>query len=339
MYPGPRDPDFGIFVAGMARELGARGHEVRRAVIDHRGGSRLKHARLAADALIAARRFRPDVVYGHFLVPAGLWAVLAGALARAPVVLTAHGRDVRNIGTIPGIRALTRFVAARVHAVVAVSDHLGHELVARMPALGGRVEVIDSGVDMSRFRGQEAVGARRLIGWEGEGPAFLFVGSLDERKNVVRLAEAFARIGRGRLAYVGDGPLRAELEGRPDVRVVGRVPHAAVADWMAACDVLCLPSLVEPFGQVLLEAMASERSVMTTSVGGPREFVTPEAGALVDPLSIESIEAGLRRAASLPRPNGAARSAAGRHDVRRQAARVEALLMRACDASRQRAVR
>src|SRR6185437_8367655 len=111
----------------------------------------------------------------------------------------------------------------------------------------------------------------------------LCVGSLIERKNVVRLAEAFASLGRGRLAYVGDGPLRTELEGRPGVSLAGRIPQAEVPQWVAACDVLCQPSLIEPFGQATLEAMAMERTVVATAVGGTPEFVTPEAGVLIDP--------------------------------------------------------
>ncbi|HXV58545.1 MAG TPA: hypothetical protein VD704_11810, partial [Gaiellaceae bacterium] len=77
MYPGERDPDFGIFVADLERALAGRGHELARAVVDRRGGSRLKYARLAAEAVRAARRFRPDVVYAHSLFPAGA----AGAAA------------------------------------------------------------------------------------------------------------------------------------------------------------------------------------------------------------------------------------------------------------------
>ena len=135
----------------------------------------------------------------------------------------------------------------------------------------------------------------------------------------MRLARAFEHLGVGRLAFVGDGPLRDALEGRHGVRVVGRVPHEQVARWVAAGDVVCQPSLVEPFGQALLEAMASERSVVATKVGGPPEFVTAEAGVLVDPEDEHSIEAGLRAAAELPTPNPTARAAAAPHDVRLQA--------------------
>jgi glycosyltransferase involved in cell wall biosynthesis len=210
-----------------------------------------------------------------------------------------------------------------------VSDYLRRELVRKLPELDGRVEVIDCGVDLERFRGRDQSEARRKLGWEGEGPFYLFVGTLDEHKNVRRLAEAFEQLGRGQLALVGDGPLRPELEGRPRVRLAGRVPHPRVADWIAASDVLVLPSEVESFGQAILEAMASERSVVATRIGGPPEFVTAASGVLVDPLHMDSISDGLRRAAELPCPNPDARLAAAEHDVRRQAERIEQLLKRA----------
>jgi glycosyltransferase involved in cell wall biosynthesis len=339
MYPGPDDPDFGTFVKATADELERQGHEVARAVVHRRRGSLAKQARLAAAAVGTARRFRPDVVYAHYLLPAGAAAALAARVARVPYVVTAHGRDVRNIGSVRGVRAVTRRVVGRAGAIVAVSDYLRRELVARLPELDGRVEVISSGVDLERFRGRDAEEARRALGWEAEPPFFLCAGTLDERKNVVRLAEAFERLGCGSLAFVGDGPLRPRLEGRPRVRLAGRRPHAEIPDWMAACDVLCQPSLVEPFGQTLLEAMASERPVVATTVGGPPEFVPAEAGALVDPLSVDAIEAGLRSAAELPRPSAAARAAAAEHDLRKQAERVGELLERVVRGAREQSAR
>jgi glycosyltransferase involved in cell wall biosynthesis len=328
MYPGPSAPDLGVFVADLASALEERGHELAYAVIDHRGGSRAKYLKLGRDAVREARRFRPDVVYGHFLFPAGGAAAAAARASGAGLVVTAHGQDVGNLGSIPGVTSATR-LATRRAGVVAVSDFLRRELVARVPSLDGRVEVIDCGVDLERFQGGDTGALRTKLGWEGDPPFYVVVGSLVERKNPVRLAEAFERLDRGSLAVIGDGPLRGELEGRPRVRVVGRVPHEEVADWIGAADVVCQPSLVEPFGQALLEGLASERSVVATRVGGPPEFVPPEAGVLVDPTSVDAIEAGLRDAAALPSPNPAARAAAAEHDVRRQAERVERVLQTA----------
>jgi glycogen(starch) synthase len=314
MYPGPDDPDLGVFVAQMADALERRGHEVDRAVLDRRAGGKLRYLELAR----AARRApRPDVVYAHFLVPSGLIAALA---QRGPLVLTAHGRDVRNVGAIPGIGAATRFAVRRASAVIAVSEYLRRELEAKVPEARGKTEVVDSGVDLERFPVLPAPDAL---------PAFLCVGSLTERKNVVRLADAFARYGEGTLTYVGDGPLRAQLDGRDRVELIGRVPHDEIPKQLARASVLCQPSLLEPLGQSLLEGMATGRPVVATRIGGPPEFVPPEAGALVDPLDLDSIADGLRRAAALPVPNPAARAAAEAHDVNLQASRVESILQRA----------
>jgi glycosyltransferase involved in cell wall biosynthesis len=322
MYPGPGDPDLGVFVADLERELVRRGHTIARAVVDRRGGSPLKHLRLLGAALAQAVGRRPDVLYAHFLAPAGVIAALVAALVRRPLVLTAHGQDVRNAATRPLVRRATAWACARAGAVVCVSDVLRRELEAAVPVAAGRTHVISCGVDLDRFAAREG-------GGEAPRPRFLFAGSLVERKNVVALGDAFATLGAGSLTLLGDGPLREQLEGRPGVHLVGRVGHDEVPAWIAACDVLCLPSLTEPFGMVLLEAMAMERSVVATRVGGPPEFVPPRAGVLVDPHDITDIARGLSEAAALPRPNPAAREAAAGHDLRRQAERIEVVLAEA----------
>ena len=317
MYPGPEEPDYGVFVKQLEDALARRGHEIERAVLDRRGGGRRKYAILAARTFRAARRFRPDVVHAHFLVPTGL---LAGLATRSPLVVTTHGQDVANIGSISGVRAATATVVRRAAAVVAVSNYLRKELERQIEAARGKTEVVDCGIDLERFAPlPPAPGAT----------AFLCVGALTERKNVVRLADAFALVGEGTLTFVGDGPLRSRLEGRERVKLAGPVPHDRVPRWLERAHVVCQPSLVEPFGQALLEAMACERSVVATMIGGPPEFVTPEAGVLVDPTDTESIAAGLRATAALPRPNPAARAAAAPHDVNEQARRMEEILERA----------
>jgi glycosyltransferase involved in cell wall biosynthesis len=325
MYPGPDAPDLGPFVAALERELVARGHELERAVVDRRGG-RTRHLGLLRDVARTARGFRPDVVYAHFLVPAGLWAVLAG---RAPVVVTAHGQDVENARRSVAVRRATRFTVDRAAAVVAVSGWLRDRLAEAVPSAEAKTEVIDCGVDVERFAPADAEAARARLGWQPNGTAFVCAGSLTERKNVLRLARAFERHGEGGLAFVGDGPLREALGGRAGIHLAGAVPHDDVPAWMAAADVVCQPSLSEPFGLATLEAMASARSVVATRVGGPPEFVPAEAGVLVEPHDDEALAIALATAARLPRPNDAARRAALAHDVRQQAARVEELLARA----------
>ncbi len=329
MWPSPAEPDLGSFLVPLTRELEALGHEVEVTSISQRGGSRVKYLRLVREARQAARRLRPDVVFAHFLFPAGWAGASAARAAGVPLVVMAHGQDVANLGRVPGVKAATRWVLGRSSAVIANSRWLAGRLTERIPAAESRIEIADCGVDLEAFSPRSAAEARAELGWDGDGPAFLCVGSLIERKNVVHLADAFASLGRGRLAFVGDGPLRPALEGRPDVTLTGRIPQIQVPGWVAACDVLCHPSLIEPFGQATLEAMAMERTVIATTVGGPPEFVNPEAGILVDPEDGEALAAALHRAAAMPSPNPAARQAAAEHDVKRMAARMAAVLERA----------
>jgi glycosyltransferase involved in cell wall biosynthesis len=316
MYPGPDAPDLGTFVAQVERELVARGNEVELAVLDTRAGGKLRYLDLARKARAAST---PDVVYAHFLVPSGLIAALAGG---APLVVTAHGRDVRNIGAIPGVTAATRLVVKRAAAVICVSDYLRGELETKLPEARSKVDVVSSGVDRERFAVTDPPPGP---------PGFLCVGALDERKNVVRLADAFARLGEGTLTFAGDGPLRPQLERREHVRLLGRVAHDEIPGLLSECRVLAQPSLVEPLGQALLEAMACGRSVVATRIGGPPEFVPPEAGVLVDPLDVDALARSLEQAAALPCPNLPAREATADHDVRRQAERIEAILSRVAD--------
>src|SRR5437762_9773561 len=115
MYPGPDDPDLGTFVAQMEHALRDRGHDVELAVLDRRAGGKIRFLELARRVRAAQK---PDVVWAHFLVPAGL---IASKLA-APLVVTAHGRDVRNIGAVPGVAHLTRAVVRRASTVICVSE-------------------------------------------------------------------------------------------------------------------------------------------------------------------------------------------------------------------------
>jgi glycosyltransferase involved in cell wall biosynthesis len=213
-------------------------------------------------------------------------------------------------------------VVRRASTVIAVSHYLRRELELKIAATRGKTEVVDSGVDLARFRCLTPVP-------DTAGPRFLCVGSLTERKNVVRLADAFGRFGKGTLTFVGDGPLRPRLEGRANVTLAGRVPHDEVLRYLAAADVVCAPSLLEPFGQSVLEAMAAGRTVVATRIGGPPEFVSPEAGILVDPLDADGLTRALEAATGFPVPNDAARAAAAAHDLSLQAERVEQILLRA----------
>src|SRR5919109_880598 len=148
MWPSPAQPDLGSFLVPLTREIERLGHDVEVTSISQRGGSRAKYLRLARQAREAARRFDPDVVFAHFLFPTGAAGALAARAAGVPLVVMAHGQDVANLGSIPGVRAATRWVVRRASRVVANSRWLADRLAAQVPGAAAKLAIADCGVDL-----------------------------------------------------------------------------------------------------------------------------------------------------------------------------------------------
>lgn len=335
MYPGPANPDYGAFVEVMCDAIERSGHEVQRVAIDTRASGVIrtpaKYLGLARRAV--ARTRGVDVIYAHYLFPTGAIAAASGRLLGRPWVITAHGGDVRNLQN-PRLRALTAHGIRDAAAVIAVSEYLADELRGAGLTLPP-VHVANMGVDLDRFRPLDRDAARSRLG-VGPGPMVLAVGGLTERKNPLRLLQAFRQIRAARpdatLAFVGDGPLAASvragarrLQLDPAVLLPGALPNAAIVDWLAAADVLALPSLVEPLGIVALEALASGRPVAATRIGGAVEIIG-DGGTSVDPFDPASIADGVLRLLAAPPSPEVCRAAAEAHGVTRQAERVVAIL-------------
>ena len=168
MWPSDEHPDLGSFLVPVARELERLGHEVEVVSSSKRGGGRGKYAGLSARAVRAGRRARPDVVFAHFLFPAGAAGALAARAARAPLVVMAHGQDVANVESMPWVRRPIRSVLGRAGGVIVNSRWLGQQLTSALPgAFHGDLNVIDCGVDLEEFGPRPADEARAALGWDG----------------------------------------------------------------------------------------------------------------------------------------------------------------------------
>jgi glycosyltransferase involved in cell wall biosynthesis len=341
-YPAPERPAYGIYVARLVGALESDGHEVVLAASSEQGGgwrTLRKYARLAWSARAAARKHRPDVVWGHYLVPTGTIARRAARSAGVPYALTAHGTDVANAERSPRIRKATLRAVGDACAVFAVSDQLGARIEAIAGPLGERLHVISAGVDLDAFADGDAEVAAAALGWETDGPRVVHVGNLVPAKNLVRLLEAFAiaraEWGGGSLALVGDGPLRAELEARAAelglsgaVSFAGAVAPVDVPRWLRASDVACLVSEREGFGLVAIEALAAGRPVVVArSVPAAAAIADGVTGALCAADDVAGIASALARAAALT-PGDAARTAAEPYSLTLETARAVSVLER-----------
>lgn len=176
--------------------------------------------------------------------------------------------------------------------VVAVSKDMAADLRKHYEIPAKRIHVIPNGVDASAFRKREDPSILERLGVET--PYLLFLGRLSRQKGIFDLVEAFRSLqSRVDLVLVTGPPdteslveeLSDSLKGMERVTWVNRiVTHEEAVALYSSCEAFICPSRYEPFGIINLEAMACERPVVATSVGGIVEVVEHgETGLLVPP--------------------------------------------------------
>lgn len=251
---------------------------------------------------------RADVVLGTWAYPDAAAAVVLAQAFQKPSVVKVHGSDVNVIARRLGARAWLKAVLPRATMAVAVS----RPLVAALGDLGvplDRIRYVPNGVDTTLFRPRPRDEARQRLGVDSTDPIVLFVGRLEPAKGIDELLSAITTIRRDRpktrFVLLGDGVSRdrvREVAVASDGHVLapGPRPLTEVAEWLAACDVFCLPSHREGTPNVVLEALACGRPVVATSVGGIPDIVDESVGRLVEAQDAGSLARALLDALSVP---------------------------------------
>jgi glycosyltransferase involved in cell wall biosynthesis len=257
-------------------------------------------------------------------------AALAGRLAlrgSLPTIFQPHGWSFDAVAGVVerGAVAWERYATRWADLVVCVSGDERRRGEER--GLRARWRVVPNAVDLDAFPPSSPDGrrdARARLGL-GAGPLVVCAGRLCDAKGQDLLLEAWpsvtARVPDARLVLVGEGPDRPQLERQASgsVRLAGHSDEMAA--WLAAADVVAVPSRREGMALTMLEAMASARSVVSTDVPGAREALGDDAGAVVPIGDVYALAAALAERLldpELARREGEAgrRHAAERHDLR-----------------------
>ncbi len=231
-------------------------------------------AQRAAMILRVARSFRPDVVQGQSL-SCGALAAFVGRALGIPSVTYIQGLDLYQSSTWAR-RTYIRWALRHSQGVAAVTEDLRRRAleIADRP-----VAVIPHGLRLHHTHRLSRAEARRSLGLAEERPVVLYVGRLLRIKGVGHLVRAFPQVvgscPHALLVLVGDGEERDALQRLArELGVAGQVvfaglqPHERVITFMRAADVLVLPSLLESFGIVLVEAMSCGLPVVASRVMG-----------------------------------------------------------------------
>lgn len=258
--------------------------------------NRIRVEQLETPALL--RQLRADVYHGM--------AFVAPLRAPCPTVITVHDLSfitqprTHKVFNRIYLSLYTRLACRRAARVIAVSEWTKRDVVNLLGVDPARVSVIPHGVH-ARFTPQppDAVAAFRARHRIGAQSIF-FLGSLEPRKNLPALVEAYQRV----LPRVPDAELIvggspgwkyeplykriAELGLKDKVRFIGQVPQDELPMWYSACAVFAYPSLYEGFGMPVLEAMACGAPVVTSNATALPEVVG-DAGLMVPPHDIDGL--------------------------------------------------
>lgn len=238
------------------------------------------------------RSFAPDVIFNYFLYPEGFTALQIGKMLRAPVVVEAIGSDINDISDRIS-SALTRTVLRGADMVAAVSEDLRQKAVD-MGAPAEKTRTVRNGCDLAVFHVRDQLSTRKSLQIVSDIEVVVYIGRLDLKKGLRELVKAASVLHSQRplmhVYLVGAGPDRSLVENLIEaagaasyIHLPGACAPDDVALWMAAADVVTLPSYMEGSPNVVLEALACGRPVVATNVGGIPELLTSECGFLVPP--------------------------------------------------------
>jgi phosphatidyl-myo-inositol dimannoside synthase len=243
-----------------------------------------------------ARRHRATVMHGHWVVPGGVTAAFAAP--ELPLVVSLHGSDVFVAERSTPARVAARAAFRRAGVVTACSDDLARRAIA-IGADQQRVEVVPYGVDVDRFRPDDASrdACRVRLGIPRNTSLVFAAGRLVRKKGFEYLIDAWPSIAGNSttvLAIAGEGDLDYELQQRAaragvaeSVRFLGKLSQDDVAHYLAAADVAVVPSIRDDAGNVdglpnvVMESLASGTPLVSTAAGGIGAVVSHEQTALV----------------------------------------------------------
>ncbi|TFE03982.1 glycosyltransferase family 4 protein [Jeotgalibacillus salarius] len=323
MYPSEEHPTFGIFVKNQVEALKAEGYQVDvLAIKDPRGGKAnalKKYGIWACKNLfyLVAKGKKTDVVHVHYVFPSGLFGILHKKLFKTKMIVTAHGGDIDKMARIsPVTHRMTKNIIKNSDYTIAVGNKLYDTIVNEFEASENRMELLNMGVDSSVFKPHDRIKARENLQIPYDERALLFVGNIIEQKGVMDLIEAIDHLKKSgsfdqsTLYLIGANKnpafftlLQEEISKRKlddVVRYVGTKNQKELAEWMSASDVFVLPSHIEGFGLVALEAMSCGTPVIASRTGGLPYLLDQQSGHLVEPKNAASLAEGIRTVLSDP---------------------------------------
>jgi len=279
-----------------------------------------------------AAYYQLDLLHVHYAIPHSISAYLARQMLaeknrRLPFVTTLHGTDITLVGLDHSYLPITRFGIEQSDGVTAISNYLRDQTV-RQFKVKREIEVIPNFVNCDVYTplSPEVREAGRAQYAEPGEKILIHLSNFRPVKRAVDAVEVFARVVEhipARLLLVGDGPDRSQAEWLARRKGIQERIHflgkqASVNDLLPLADLMLMPSELESFGLVALEAMACKVPSIATEVGGIPELIEDGVNGRLFPVG--GVEAMAQAAVDLLSDDAkhAAMAAAGRQTAQQR---------------------
>ena len=242
----------------------------------------------AAEKVLKEMKEKPDVLYGHFLAPAGIIAVRLGKKFQIPAFF-AFGEAHDTVGQFGAERACKEL--RDVCGVIAVSTHMKKQLVHLGVVSEDKIQVFPNAVDERYFYPHDQAECREKFGLPADGILAAFVGSFDERKGIDRVCLALEQTEGIRLICAGKGDMKPS-----EAQCVFARPVAAdkIPEFNSAADMFVLPTLNEGCCNAVVEAMACGLPIISSNLEFNDDILTEECSIRINPNCVEEIAGAMQ---------------------------------------------
>lgn len=287
MYPSDENHAYGSFVRELELALAKKNNlKITKAVIASRRkgffNTIFKYFLLGIKTIGITFSTRFDVIYTHYIFPTGAIGLIPKYLRRKPLILTSHGGDAIIPSKYKWLKKPIEFTLKKADHIIAVSNYVKKQLVNDFGINEEKISIINCGVDNKRFVSLNKIKCRQKLNLPLDKKLLLYVGNLIERKGITTLIDAFIQINNSNLLLyiIGEGELKEQLLSsvsshnlKDKVFFESYKTREELPLWYSVADIFILPSRLEPFGLVALEALACGVTTIASKVGGIPEFI------------------------------------------------------------------
>ncbi|GAA4785577.1 glycosyltransferase family 4 protein [Olivibacter ginsenosidimutans] len=229
-----------------------------------------------------------EVVYGHFLVPAGITAARIGREFGLPS-FAAYGEATPRDLVVYGLKRLKKEIDS-LSGIVSVSTANKNTLLEKGLKKEEDIQVFPNAIQGDRFFIKDQKEARKKFGFKEEDFIVSFVGQFNHRKGILRVEQATKDLEGVKTAYAGMGKLEPTAK---NCIFKGPVKPNEMTDFLNASDIFVMPTLNEGCSNAIVEAISCGLPIVSSALPFNADILGEDNAILIDPNNVEDIRQGV----------------------------------------------